>query len=96
MGFLRKLFRIFKPIANIFVDSLAENIAKNGGPILIEAAKNAVIAAATHGGASGEEKFNTAKQIVINELKRKGIPVVSNAVNGAIEAAVAEYNKSNR
>lgn len=76
-----------------FFQSLAENIAKNGGQILISAAVSAVAAAESKGG-SGKEKLGFAQDAVVAVLASRGIPIVWNAVNGAIEAAVAEYNKT--
>lgn len=68
--------------------ALAKSIADNGGDVLIAAALAAVTAAETTGG-KGEDKFKAAQAAVIASLRAKGIPVVKNAVNGAIEAAVA-------
>jgi len=72
-----------------FVSALAENIEKNGGQVLRDAALAAVKAAEANGG-SGSDKFNAALESVISTLEQQGIPVVINAVRGAIEAAVAQ------
>lgn len=74
-------------IAN-FVSGLARTIAVNGGPILVEAAQAAVLAAESSG-KTGSEKRADAIAAVIAILESKGIPIVLNAINGAIEAAVA-------
>lgn len=93
MSFFSRLWSFFKPAARMFVSSLADNIAKNGGPVLIQAALDGVAAAEQSGGSSSE-KWNKAKSVVIARLKVSGIPVVNSAVNGAIEAALADYKKS--
>ena len=72
-----------------FVSALAENIEKNGGKVLRDAALDAV-AAAENAGGSGSDKFSAALESVISTLEAQGIPVVLNAVRGAIEAAVAQ------
>lgn len=71
-----------------FVSNLAQTIAKNGGPVLVQAAI-AAVAAAEATGKTGAEKKADAVAAVTSVLKTQGIPVVLNAVNSAIEAAVA-------
>jgi hypothetical protein len=71
-----------------FISPLAASIARNGGPVLLEIAQAAVLAAETTGG-SGSDKLKAAQEAVVAGLKAKEIPIVMNAVNGAIEAAVA-------
>jgi hypothetical protein len=72
------------------LNALASSIAKNGGAVLIAAAAAAVAAAEAEGG-TGSEKFKAAQAAVVATLTAKGIVVVMNAVNGAIEAAVAQH-----
>ncbi len=72
-----------------FVSPLAHAIAVNGGIVLAQAAEEAVLAAETAGGDSST-KLAAARAAVISTLESKGIPVVLNAINGAIEAAVAK------
>lgn len=72
-----------------FFSALAENIEKNGGKVLQNAALAAVEAAESAGG-SGSDKFAAALASVMDDLEEQGIPVVLNAVRGAIEAAVAQ------
>lgn len=72
-----------------FVSALAASIEKNGGSLLQKAALAAVKAAEDAGG-SGSDKFDAAFDQVVEVLKNEGIPIVINAINGAIEAAVAE------
>lgn len=74
-----------------FMGELMTSIAKNGGAALIEASRAAVIAAENQGG-SGDDKLKAARAAVISSLTRQGIPIVLNAINGAIEAAVARMN----
>lgn len=71
-----------------FVKPLAKEIAANGGALLLEAAHQAVLAAEASGG-SGRDKFDAAQKSVIAALEAKSLPIVLNAINGAIEAAVA-------
>ena len=72
-----------------FVSALAESIKENGGEILQAAAMEAVKAAEDSGG-SGRDKFEAAFSKVAEVLTREGIPLVTNAINGAIESAVAQ------
>lgn len=76
-----------------FIDSLAHSILVNGGALLVQSAKDAVAAAQSTGG-TGEEKLAAATSKVITDLEAGGIPIVLNAINGAIEAAVAEMHKT--
>lgn len=94
MSFFSKIWSFFKPLAKVFVSSLADNIAKNGGAVLIQAAMDGVAAAEASGGSSSY-KWNIAKDIIIERLKQNSIPVVHSAINGAIEAALADYKKNN-
>lgn len=93
MSFFSKIWSFFKPSAKVFVTALADNIAANGGPILIQAALAGVAAAESSGGTSSE-KLQRARDVVISQLKAKGMPIVNSAINGAIEAALADYKKS--
>ncbi|HVY13422.1 MAG TPA: phage holin, LLH family [Alphaproteobacteria bacterium] len=69
-------------------DALIHSIAENGGHVLMEIAADAVKAAEATGG-TGLQKFAAAEAQVIQDLQDKSIPVVANAIKGAIEAAVA-------
>jgi hypothetical protein len=71
-----------------FFDALAHSIEQNGGQVLRDAAIAAVRAAEATGG-SGDQKFAAALAQVVITLETEGLPVVINAVKGAIEAAVA-------
>lgn len=75
-----------------FVAAGAEQIAKNGGAVLTQAALAAVKAAEAQGG-SGKDKLEAAQAAVIDVLQKNGIPVAMSAVNFAIEAAVAQLRK---
>lgn len=89
---IRDFFKgVLREIA-AFLNPLALEIARSGGKLLIEAAAAAVLAAEQSGG-TGEEKLKLARDIVIDKLRMAGIPIVLNAIHGAIEAAVAEYNQ---
>jgi hypothetical protein len=72
-----------------FLEPIAQEIAKSGGIVLVQIAQEAVLAAEAAGG-SGSDKFNAARKTVENGLKAQGIPIVINAINAAIEAAVAK------
>lgn len=88
MSILQRLF-------NKFIGYLlpaARLLAQAGGDALIDAAKSAVAAAEAKGG-TGEEKFIAAKKAVVKSLQKQGIPLVYNAINLAIEAAVAALAK---
>lgn len=77
-----------------FISALAKSIADNGGKVLTDAALNAVKAAEANGG-SGKEKFEAAFASVVATLTAEGIPVVTYAIRGAIEAAVAQIRTEN-
>lgn len=87
--FRDKFYHFVESIFHAFADPLVEAIERNGGDILISAAITAVEAAESAGG-SGQDKLDAARKAVENSLRDKGIPVVVNAVNGAIEMAVAK------
>jgi len=76
-----------------FMGDLMTSIAENGGAVLVQAATDAVAAAEAKGG-TGAEKLAAAQAAVVADLTSKGIPVVLNAINGAIEAAVAKLRAS--
>lgn len=75
-----------------FLSPLAREIAASGGKLLLQAAAEAVLAA-EHQGGSGADKFKAARTSVIATLEKNGIPIVLNAVHGAIEGAVAKLNQ---
>lgn len=83
-----------------FMSPLATTIANAGGQVLTDAATAEVAAAesaaaagiAAGNVATGESKFLMAQAGVVATLVSKDIPVVMNAVNGAIEMAVANMN----
>jgi len=55
----------------------------------VKIVEEAAIAAVTGDKVSGSAKLAQAQEIVVSGLKEKGLPVVMNAINIAIEAAVA-------
>lgn len=69
-----------------------KSVEQNGGKVLTDAAAAAVKAAEANGG-TGKEKAFAAAAAVMAVLMAEGIPVLLNAVNIAIEMAVAEMNK---
>jgi hypothetical protein len=69
----------------------AKLLARSGGQALIAAAQEAVLAAEKTNG-SGEDKLNAARKAVVKSLQRQGLPVITNAINLAIETAVASMN----
>ena len=77
--------------ASSFLEAAAHSLIANGGAVLIGAAKDAVVAAETTGG-TNEQKKDAAVTAVVSSLKTNGLPVVMNAVNFAVEAAVAQKN----
>jgi hypothetical protein len=85
---VKSLFTEAESEAMVFLDALAASIEANGGAVLRAAAVNAVAAAEAVGG-SATVKLAAATTSIIATLTSQGIPVVENAVNGAIEAAVA-------
>jgi len=75
-----------------FVKPLAKEIASSGGKVLLATALEAVKIAEGTGG-SGPDKFKAAQNYIVEALKSQGLPIVINAINGAIEAAVASLKK---
>lgn len=58
--------------------------------------EDAAIAAISGGGTvTGKEKLAQAQEKVIASLTEKGLPIVTNAINIAIEAAVANMKQGN-
>lgn len=90
-GIIQNLFANISSAVLVGTAQLLHSIEQNGGAVLVSAAAAAVAAAETQGG-SGSDKFEAAKAAVISTLTSQGIPVVTNAVHGAIEAAVAALN----
>lgn len=83
------LMRWLKKPTITFLSALGADIEKAGGDFLIQTALDAVRIAEDKGG-SGADKFSAALSYVKSTLKSKGLPIVVHAVNGAIEAAVAQ------
>lgn len=79
--------------AVLFAAALVDSIFASGGALLVSAATDAVNAAEAAGG-SNTDKFAAAFNAVKTDLESKGIPLVINAVSGAIEAAVANLRAS--
>lgn len=75
-----------------FLTPLAKQIAKSGGQLLLQAALDAVMAAEKQGG-SGSAKFKAARASVVASLQTNGVPLIENAIQGAILAAVAKLNE---
>lgn len=91
-NFFSKIKEKIAPLFGIFeniLTALAQSIAENGGRILIAAAKEAVESAENTQG-TGEDKRKAAIAAIIHVLESQGIPIAMNAINGAIEAAVAQ------
>ena len=89
---LGKIGLYFGVVWDGFLEPLAESIAKNGGPVLLDIVQNAVLTAEKTGG-SGSDKLAAAKSLIETQLKKEGLPIVWNAINGAIEAVVANLKK---
>jgi hypothetical protein len=93
--YFRQLIEWFESIGDDVLEALAplgRQIAKAGGKALIDAALAAVLAAETAGG-SGDEKFDAAHKAVVKTLQAQGLPIITNAINGAIEIAVAKIRE---
>lgn len=90
---LENLFGAAGTEAVVFAESFITLLIEGGGPVLIDAARAGVTAAESVGG-TGEVKFNAAMASVLSTLEAESIPVIINAVRGAIEAAVAELAKT--
>lgn len=89
LSYVEGFFTEAEKVVSAFVGAFIHNIAANGGPVLVLAAKDAVSAAEATGG-SASVKLAAAQAAVIADLTSKGVTVVNSAINGAIEAAVAQ------
>lgn len=90
----QRLWNLLGTLGHFILDFLmsgAELLAQNGGTFLIESAQDAVAAAENTGG-DGAAKRAAAIAAVISDLTSKGVPIVMNAINLAIENAVAKMN----
>jgi len=90
----KKFLRWFRAGLNDILEALeplARQLAKSGGQVLITAAWIAVQTVEKTGG-TGDEKLNLARKMVVKHLQDNGLPIVMNAINGAIEMAVARLN----
>lgn len=88
-------FAYLESLVTTFFSAGIKVIAANGGHVLLDAALSAVQAAEATGG-SGPAKLAAAQTAVLATLKAEGIPVLQNAVNLAIEGAVAQLNASQK
>jgi len=59
----------------------------------VKQVEEAALAAVTGDKLTGNQKLQTAQNLVIYGLKEKGLPIVMNAINIAIEAAVANLKQ---
>ena len=84
-----KLTGFFRSASLAFMSALLDDIEKSGGRLLQETALAAVKAAEEKGG-SGSDKFSAAVTSIVATLTSLGVPFLTHAVNGAIEAAVAQ------
>lgn len=89
---IEQIFNTVTAFLGTFFNAAVQAVAAGGGQLLVQSAINAVTAAETAGG-SGSDKFNAAKSAVIADLTAKGIPVITNAIHLAIEAAVANVKQ---
>lgn len=71
-----------------FTNSLFKLIVESGGELLTDIVTAAVKEVEVAGG-SGKWKFNTAYDKIVAALTERGLPIIGNAISGAIEAAVA-------
>lgn len=72
-----------------FFSAAIKAVAENGGPLLVSLAEAGVAAAEAAGG-SGSDKAKAAFDSIVAGLQAQGVPVVINAVNIALETAVAK------
>lgn len=89
---VREVKLIASDIFSAFFQAAIQS-ARGLGPVLLESATDAVMAAEQTPG-DGKAKFAAAFAMVVKDLESKGVPVVVNAVNLAIEAAVANMKSS--
>ena len=98
MSIKKSIQNTFHNIVDFFTSSflspLGKAIRESGGPILINAARAAVAAAALTKD-SNEKKAQNAFHAVVQVLVASGKPVFENTIKGAIEAAYAEFKLKN-
>ena len=90
--YLKSFFTEAEKIALTFLSAAAKSIASSGGALLTSAALVAVKAAQESGG-TNDEKFQAAFDAVKDTLASEGIIAGTNAINVAIEAAVAQLKE---
>lgn len=76
----------------LFFEAIIANIAGASGKLFLDIVANAVKDAATITG-PGDVKFSSARASIVDTLEKEGLPIVYNAINAAIEAAVANLKK---
>jgi predicted RNA methylase len=94
--FFSRVVSWFESVSS-FLQPAAAALAAGGGLVLIAAAKRAVAAVEADPSlltAAGSEKRGVALRMIAADLYAAGVPVVMNAVNIAIEAAVAGLAKN--
>lgn len=70
------------------VQPAVESAVSEYGNLIFQIAFEAV-QIAEKPGVSGEDKFTEAKKLVLNSLKSKGMPIITNTIHLAIVAGVA-------
>lgn len=89
---VREIKSIALDIFSAFFNAGVE-AARQIGPVLLQSATDAVLAVETTPG-DGKVKREAAFAAIVADLESKGLPIVKNAINLAIEAAVANMKSS--
>jgi len=82
---MSQMWEFLKPFIMVLMSKI--------GPVLMEAAMDAVTAAAASA-LDNNEKRSYAFDIIVDDLKQQGIEIGASVINLAIEAAVAKVRES--
>lgn len=89
--YLREHWGLFGGYLAGVLQPFLENIAKNGGQLLMDVAYDAVKAVQNDPSIlSNSQKRDAALDIILNRMKNEGVAVATSAANGALEAMLAK------
>ena len=90
---IKSIFTTGESKALELATAAAHYVEQNGGQVLRDAATAGVVTAEKAGG-TGVEKAKTAFEAIVAVLKAEGLPIITAAINLAIEMALAEAKQA--
>lgn len=87
--YIENIFEKGEDIAADAVKAFVKSLEAGGGPLLLQIALDAVSAVSTTNN-TGSMKFGLARKEIIADLTARGLPILENAVQGAILVAVSK------